>query len=133
MIIILAVVRKFSLGEIQKNQFVNGNLQGEGRESWRGKTLKGRFENDKLVNGTVIEKNWRVCTGTFENGHLMHRTITELPIRSYILFGEVMQARVFSGVFENGLLHGQGRKIDQYGRVEEGAFEKGRLVRGQVS
>lgn len=118
------------LGSIWKGTFVNDKLHGQGKCSDGWADAKGQFENDQLVNGTITEPG-RVSSGRFENGHLINGTLTE-SWKKHLFFGERVYTWTYTGEFQNGLLHGQGRKFDQYGHVEEGTFEQGRLIRRQV-
>lgn len=106
-------------GNFDKGIFKNGILVN-GSRNRNGVLEMGTFEEDKLQgSGKVIYGGGSNDEGFFKNGRLHGQG--KRTVKGGIAFQE--------GEFINGYLHGKGKKMNANGKVVEGIFSVGVLVK----
>ncbi len=106
----------FSTGHKYTGEFKNGKLDGEGYMTLPlGRTLKGRFRDNSVFEGTFTYPNGQVYIGQWE--------FLERNGRGTMKYAD---GRVYTGEFKSGLRHGKGIMTWPSGRRYEGDFIRGK-------
>jgi hypothetical protein len=106
----------FSTGHKYTGEFKNGKLDGEGYMTLPlGRTLKGRFRDNSVFEGTFTYPNGQVYIGQWE--------FLERNGRGTMKYAD---GRVYVGEFKSGLRHGKGIMTWLSGRRYEGEFVRGK-------
>lgn len=106
----------FSTGHKYTGEFKNGKLDGEGYMTLPlGRTLKGRFRDNSVFEGTFTYPNGQVYIGQWE--------FLERNGRGTMKYAD---GRVYIGEFKSGLRHGKGIMTWPSGRRHEGWFVRGK-------
>ena len=106
----------FSTGHKYTGEFKNGKLDGEGYMTLPlGRTLKGRFRNNSVFEGTFTYPNGQVYIGQWE--------FLERNGRGTMKYAD---GRVYVSEFKSGLRHGKGIMTWPSGRRYEGEFVRGK-------
>jgi hypothetical protein len=106
----------FSTGHKYTGEFKNGKLDGEGYMTLPlGRTLKGRFRDNSVFEGTFTYPNGQVYIGQWE--------FLERNGRGTMKYAD---GRVYIGEFKSGLRHGKGTMTWPSGRRYEGDFVHGK-------
>jgi hypothetical protein len=114
----------YSTGPKYTGGFKNGLRDGEGFMTLPGgRTLKGRFQNSMVVEGTYTYPDGKVFTGQWE-----------LRERNGLGTLKYADGRVYEGGFKSGLRHGQGVMTWPSGRRYEGDVVRGaRTGKGRLT
>jgi len=106
----------FSTGHKYTGEFKNGKLDGGGNMTLPlGRTLKGRFRDNSVFEGTFTYPNGQVYIGQWE--------FLERNGRGTMKYAD---GRVYIGEFKSGLRHGKGVLTWPSGRRYEGEFVRGK-------
>jgi hypothetical protein len=106
----------YSTGHKYTGEFKNGHRDGEGFMTLPGgRTLKGRFRDNSVFEGTYTYPNRQVYTGQWE--------FLERNGRGTLKYAD---GRVYVGEFKSGLRHGKGTMTWHSGRRYEGDFVHGK-------
>lgn len=129
---------------VYEGEFHDWKLHGSGKIIWgEGNTSEGKFEEDRLVEGTVIYQEVKYVGKFGENGTLIEGTMTFTDGTVYsgcfenhcLIDGKMMfpSGIIHEGSFRDNQLEGGGKIFwDNNGNVSEGLFERGRLIEGAV-
>ncbi len=112
-------------GEVRQGNFVNGVFSGKGKITKPDGTIyEGDFISGDLVSGKIMYANGSVDEGFFKNNKLNGRGNKIIKTSS-----DSMDITTMEGEFTDGVLNGLGIITYPDGRIEEGEFINGDLVK----